>query len=66
MTPAEIKANRQSLGLTIQQMADSLGVDRDTYSQWERGRRKLPAVGVTAIRWLVAGKVGSRGIFLKR
>lgn len=57
MTSNEIKAARQSIGLTIQQMADRLGVDRDTYSQWERGRRTLPAIGITAIRWLVAGKV---------
>lgn len=57
MTTNEIKAARQSLGLTIQQMADRLGVDRDTYSQWERGRRKLPAIGVTAIRWLATGKI---------
>ena len=38
-------------------MADKLGVHRETYSQWERGRRELPAIGATAIRWLVAGKV---------
>lgn len=57
MTPDEIKQARQALGLNIQEMAGHLGVNRDTYSQWEKGRRKLPAIGGTAIRWLVAGKV---------
>ena len=57
MTAEQIKQARLTLGFSIQEMADRLGVDRDTYSKWERGERKLPAVGITAMRWLVAGKV---------
>lgn len=57
MHPSEIKLARLELGLTIKEMADRLGVNRDTYSQWETGRRAIPAVGVTAIRWLRNGKV---------
>jgi len=53
----EIREARLSLGLTVQQMADMLGVHRDTYSKWERGVQKMPAIGATAIRWLVNGKV---------
>lgn len=57
MTPDEIKEVREKLGLNIGQMAALLGVDRDTYSQWERGRFKLPALGVTALTWLAEGRV---------
>jgi len=53
----EILEARQALGLTVQQMADKLGIHRDTYSKWERGVQKMPAIGATAIRWLVNGKV---------
>jgi putative transcriptional regulator len=40
MTPAEIRAFRQRLGLTQTQMAERLGVHLRTYQQWEYGRRK--------------------------
>lgn len=42
MTPAEIKATREGLGLNITQMAALLGVDYDTYSQWERAGTSSP------------------------
>ena len=57
LSKLEILEARQSLGLTVQQMADKLGIHRDTYSKWERGVQKMPAIGATAIRWLVNGKV---------
>ena len=57
MTNEQVKRARLTLGLTVQQMADKLGVHRDTYSKWERGVQKMPAIGATAIRWLVNGKV---------
>lgn len=57
LSKLEILEARQSLGLTVQQMADKLGVHRDTYSKWERGVQKIPAIGATAIRWLLNGKV---------
>ena len=53
----EILEARKALGLTVQQMADKLGIHRDTYSKWERGAQKIPAIGATAIRWLANGKV---------
>ncbi len=62
MTPAEIKATREGLGLNITQMAALLGVDYDTYSQWERGRYKLPALGVTLFRWLAEGRINLNGL----
>ena len=33
----EIRKLRKRLGLTQQQLADKLGVDRTTVSRWERG-----------------------------
>ena len=57
MTNEQVKRARLALGLTVQQMADMLGIHRDTYSKWERGVQKIPAIGATAIRWLVNGKV---------
>ena len=57
MTPAEIKQARQSLGLSVNAMAQRLGIDRNTYGKWERGEQRAPAVAATAIKWLVAGKV---------
>ena len=57
MSKLELLEARQKLGLTVQQMADRLGVHRDTYSKWERGVQKMPAIGATAIRWLANGKV---------
>lgn len=57
MTNEQVKRARLTLGLTVQQMADKLGVHRDTYSKWERGVQKMPAIGATAIRWMLNGKV---------
>ena len=55
MTPEEIKEARESLGLNKKQMAERLGVDRDTYYKWEAGKRSLPAIGATAIK-LITGR----------
>ena len=57
MTNEQVKRARLTLGLTVQQMADKLGVHRDTYSKWERGAQRIPAIGVTTIRWLVNGVI---------
>ena len=57
MNVHEIFEARQKLRLSVKQMAHKLGIHRDTYSKWERGVQKMPAIGATAIRWLVNGKV---------
>lgn len=56
MTAEEIKQARESLGLNKKQMAERLGVDRDTYYKWEAGKQRLPAVGVTAIKLITSGQ----------
>lgn len=57
ITPSEILQARQSLGLSVNAMAQRLGIDRNTYGKWERGEQRAPAIAATAIRWLVAGRV---------
>lgn len=57
MTPEQIKQARQSLGLSVNAMAQRLGIDRGTYGKWERGEQRAPAIAATAIKWLVAGRV---------
>jgi len=40
MTPDEIRALRERLGLTQAEMGEKLGVHLRTYQQWEYGRRR--------------------------
>lgn len=40
MKPKEIKALRESLGLTQGQLAKQIGVEWHTVMRWERGRHK--------------------------
>ena len=57
MTKEQLKQARQELGLSVNAMAQRLGIDRNTYGKWERGEQRAPAIAATAIKWLVAGKV---------
>ena len=43
MKPEQIKSERSRLGLTINQMADLIGVSPRAYSYYEAGQRKIPA-----------------------
>jgi transcriptional regulator with XRE-family HTH domain len=42
MTPAEIRATREALGLTLAQLAHALGVDTATVWRWEHGKHPSP------------------------
>ncbi len=42
MTPEQIKEERSRLGLTINQMADRLGVTPRAVSYYESGQRAIP------------------------
>lgn len=42
MTPVEIKALRQRLGLSQQALADEIGVSKRCIQYWEAGERKIP------------------------
>lgn len=57
MNAEQLKQARQQLGLSVNAMAQRLGIDRNTYGKWERGEQRAPAIAATAIRWLVAGRI---------
>ena len=57
MTPVQLKEARQALGLTQQGLADRLGIKLAKLRNWEQGRNAVSDEAVTAIRWLVSGKV---------
>ena len=57
MTTEQLKRARQSLGLTQQGLADKLGIKLAKLRNWEQGRNAVSDEAVTAIRWLVNGKV---------
>jgi transcriptional regulator with XRE-family HTH domain len=42
MTPEQLKQRRRALGMTQRQIADALGVDRQTVSRWEVGSHGFP------------------------
>ena len=52
MTPADLIAHRQALGLSITAMAEALSTPRGTYIKWERGERRVPGIVEVAIRAL--------------
>lgn len=45
MTPGDVKAARQSLGLTLAQLSTVMGVRLMTVSDWERGVRHINPMG---------------------
>jgi transcriptional regulator with XRE-family HTH domain len=47
MTPDQLKALRARLGLTQAQLAEKLGVERNTVNRWEMGL--LPIQTITAL-----------------
>ena len=57
MTQEQLKQARQMLGLTQQGLADKLGIKLAKLRNWEQGRNSVSDEAVTAIRWLVNGKV---------
>lgn len=61
MTPVELQARREALGLSQQRFADVIGVKQNTVSQWESGKRSIPAIdeALQALEDLVDGLAGS-------
>jgi DNA-binding XRE family transcriptional regulator len=53
VTPNEIKQARQSLGLSQTDMASAMGVNRVTYTKWERGEQGITAGPKTEINMLL-------------
>ena len=55
--PEQLKQARLSLGLTQHGLAKKLGIKLAKLRNWEQGRNSVSDEAVTAIRWLVNGKV---------
>lgn len=69
VTPAALKAARQTLNLTQQQLAEVLGIHVTIVNRWENGHSKIPPYLHLAIeclfrvsrsRWQPAGKPSFR------
>jgi len=52
MTPEELKALRARLGLTQQELAEKVGVARNTINRWEMGIRSIPEPVVRLMDYL--------------
>ena len=53
MTPADLKAIRESYQLSQADFARLLRIDRRTWYNWESGRTEPPAIAITALSMLV-------------
>ena len=53
MTPAEVRAARERLGLTTQQLATALECTVRAVQQWESGVRNVPGPARVALRMMV-------------
>jgi transcriptional regulator with XRE-family HTH domain len=60
LTPAELKRLRLRLDLTQTELADQLGVARNTVTRWETGARKIAppiAIAIRAVAQRLRGRV---------
>jgi DNA-binding transcriptional regulator YiaG len=57
MTPKEVAAARAGLGMTLEQLADALRLDRpygkDVVRSWEKGRRPISGPAAVALRYML-------------
>ena len=62
MSPADVRAARERLGMTTQQLAEALECTVRTVQFWESGERNVPGPARVAMRLMLhAPKPGSRG-----
>lgn len=62
MTPTELRAWRQAIGLSESHMARWWGYDRSTWGRWENGRYPVPPwlQRVVAFGWTELPRFGER------
>ena len=58
MTGEEIKARREKLELTQEQLAEAFGVTAITVSRWERGAMQITAPGMASLAFLSLEMLG--------
>lgn len=54
MTPAELRAAREALGLTQPELGERLGVHWTTVSRWENGRSAISGAVALAVKGMLA------------
>lgn len=59
MTGAQLRAARLRLGLTQQQLADTLDVDRTSVARWETGAQPLPRLVALALHGLARPRIST-------
>ena len=52
MTPEQLRAARESLGLSPTEMAAAMGVPYDTFKNYQSGRRDVPPVVAKVVELL--------------
>ena len=67
MTPDELRAKRESLGLNQTEIAERLGVPRNTWWRWESGQLAVEkptilALALDHLAWLAALEPKRRGL----
>ena len=60
MTPAEVRAARERLGLTTQQLATALECTVRAVQQWESGVRNVPGPARVAIAFMLQALPAAR------
>jgi DNA-binding transcriptional regulator YiaG len=54
MSPADVRAAREALGLTTRQFADRLRCTQRWVQMWEAGTRPIPGIAAVAIEGVMA------------
>jgi len=62
MTPDQLKAHRQALGLTQAALATALGISTQSVSDWETGRKHCALPGLLRLALEHLGHRGACGI----
>lgn len=62
MSGEELRSARKSVGLTLQQMADQLGVGMRMYCYYEKGEKLIPIAIEQSVKVILGAKESSDGL----
>lgn len=57
MTPEQLKSIRERLGLTQAQLAQRMGVERNTINRWEMGLNRIPRMAQLLLAQLTGRRI---------